>query len=648
MWTDNETVDDLLGFQVHVDLIRRLILDSTMLPTTIGIFGDWGGGKTSIMRMLERDLDPANWSHDPAAKAECDDVAVIYLNTWLFEGYDDAKAALLAAILLQLGEHKRFGPRVRDGVVGLLKSVNVMRLLRLGLLRVGVPALAAFASGGATAVSPAIAGALGAVMPATSGESEKLDKPEVGMEDSVNWERLLRHDRASDDPLTVRTFRGRFAKLLKDSNIKALVVLVDDLDRCIPERIIETLEAIKLFLNVERTAFVIGADPRIVEHAIRTRYAQIAIGGPVALQMEQLVRDYLEKVIQIPYRLPRLSASEIETYMTLLFCQRYLPANDATICVRTCAQLRAQNRFATFGYAAVIDALKRRDLPPELSEALTFSAAVSPLIADGLKGNPRQVKRFMNALLLRKQLAAVAHLRHVQDSVLVKLMILEYTDAGLFSTLFEWQARQNGHPAELASLEELAQRATDDAAFREEADKVSAGWGSTRLRKWLSMEPLLANIDLRDYFWIARDRLQSTLVGASLVSPAVRQVVEALLADHPAKRHPALATALSFGDDDRAAMYGLIEQRIAREPSSPAGFDALIHLSRKGVPGAARALASAVVARPASVILPAVALDIQTLAGEDAALRRELEPALKHLEASASRAGIALRGGTRQ
>src|ERR1700722_12906771 len=64
MWSDNEAADDLLGFQVHADLIRSVVTDSKMLPVTIGVFGDWGGGKTSIMKMLERDLEadpPHGW-----------------------------------------------------------------------------------------------------------------------------------------------------------------------------------------------------------------------------------------------------------------------------------------------------------------------------------------------------------------------------------------------------------------------------------------------------------------------------------------------------------------------------------------------------------------------------------------------------------
>ena len=42
MWSDNETTEDLLGFQVHADLIRSIVINPDMLPITIGIFGDCG------------------------------------------------------------------------------------------------------------------------------------------------------------------------------------------------------------------------------------------------------------------------------------------------------------------------------------------------------------------------------------------------------------------------------------------------------------------------------------------------------------------------------------------------------------------------------------------------------------------------------
>ena len=119
----------------------------------------------------------------------------------------------------------------------------------------------------------------------------------------------------------------------------------------------ENLEAIKLFLNVGNTAFVIGADLRIVRHAIAVRYKDALeaarrssspgdAGGEAG---EELVNDYVEKLIQVPYHLPRLSPAEIETYLSFLFAQRDLQPADFQTCVGECEKRRATNRFGSFG-----------------------------------------------------------------------------------------------------------------------------------------------------------------------------------------------------------------------------------------------------------------------------------------------------------
>lgn len=647
MWSDNETAEDLLGFQVHADLIRRLVLDPKMLPVTVGVFGDWGGGKTSLMRMLEHDLDPESWPAGSTERSAHDGVAVIYVNPWLFEGYDDAKAALLGAVLLQLGEHKRFGPMVRDKVLGLLTSIKVMRALKLGVKHVVVPAAAGFATGGVAAVPAAVSVALGlgAMVQRASAGAEMTRDEQQGA--GTDWNGVIDSDVAAAAPMDVRTFRERFAKMLADSDIRSLVVLIDDLDRCTPERIIDNLEAIKLFLSVDRTAFVVGADPRIVQHAIRSRYAGPATRDDGPGESERLVKDYLEKLVQVPYRLPRLSASEIETYMGLLFCKQHLSADEATVCVRTCGQERAKNRYGTFGYAAVKDALKRADLGADLTSALTLCASAAPLIADGLKGNPRQVKRFLNALLLRKQLAAVAKLAYVRDDVLVKLMILEYSDEERFLELFGWQARQDGHPQELVRLEAALLGPGGKGDNEEGAKAAAPGWATAAIRRWVTMAPSLSEVDLRDYFWVARDRLESTFTGLSLIPPVVRSTLDSLVSGVPAKRNPAVIAAKSLGDEERSCLLTLIEQLVARQPDKKTGYEALRVLAEGRVAGAAELLGTILEKRPDEPVPPSVGADLVTLARMLPERVSQLEAAIGRLEKSNTKVGKAVQDATK-
>ncbi len=638
MWPDNETSTDLIGFQVHADLLRSVIVNPGMLPITIGVFGDWGGGKTSIMKMLERALDPETWPEGSAERIACDGTAVVYVNTWQFEGYDDAKSAILSSVLVQLKEHKRFGKRVQANVLGLLKAVNWGRFVRLSLQHVAVPAAAAFMTGGAAAIPAGVAASIGLTSLLSKGGTQASEKEGLKEAEVADlWKGI-----PEEHGLEVRTFRDQFTKLLSAGTIKTLVVLIDDLDRCTPERIVENLEAVKLFLSVEATAFVIGADRRIVEHAIRSRYAARATDDADRQATDRLVRDYLEKVVQVPYTLPRLSASEIETYMALLFCQHHLDPGDAGLCIAASEKGRAANRYGTFGYGGIKAALGHEP-KDELVAALTLSKAAAPLIADGLKGNPRQVKRFLNALLLRRQLAHVAGLASaVEMDVLVKLMVLEYVEPDRFTDLFNDLGQSDGRVPMLRRFEGGAPAAEKTGA----EDRVQPAWSTPWMKRWVAMAPQLAARDLRDYFWVARDRLESTFAGVTMVPPIVRTVLEGLVSGQAPKRNAAVQTARGLPSDELAPLYQLIEQRITNKPDDASSWEALRVLADALVSGAAESLASMLMSQPPHPIPPQVGLSVVNLYNDKPQLRTTLRPAIDQLAATATRVGKAIQSAT--
>ena len=94
MWNDKETDLDLLDFQHLTAGLLSIINDGSLLPATIGVFGDWGSGKSSLLKMVHNELDKEK------------DVLCISFNGWLFEGYDDAKAALLETIVKEISDKK--------------------------------------------------------------------------------------------------------------------------------------------------------------------------------------------------------------------------------------------------------------------------------------------------------------------------------------------------------------------------------------------------------------------------------------------------------------------------------------------------------------------------------------------------------------
>lgn len=650
MWADNETSHDLLGFKVHADLVRSVVTNPKLLPVTLGVFGDWGSGKTSIMKMLEHDLDSENYPSGSPEKEKYEKIAVLYFNGWLFEGYDDAKSALLSSILLQLGEHKRFGPKIKEKVAGLLKSVNWMRVAKFGVKEIGLPALAAYITGGASVV-PSLVGSGKKIFESILPKKDEKEGEEGESKTEINWEEMIKEDKTEASAMDVRTFRQDFEMLLKETNIESLVVLIDDLDRCSNERIIENLEAIKLFLNVERTAFVIGADPRIVRHAIEVRYAQMKFKDErdPAEASERLVTDYLEKLIQIPYRLPKLSPAEVESYMALLFCARDIEDETLLGTVhKACEDQRCTNRYSVFGYAAVKEAFGEAELPITLSESLIFSSNIAPLITEGLKGNPRQVKRFLNAYFLRKELAKVAGLQSIRDEVLVKLMVLEYGHSKQFMDLFEWQAKQEGRSSELQQLEAILASPDGNVDNEEEAKKIDLQWSSSFMRRWVAMEPLLSDVDLRDYFWVARDKLSTTLSGVSMIPPFVRTILDDMLSSNAGRMVRAADSALKLNADERTLLLNLIEKHIQRNPDQKVGYDALRGLIEKDVVESIEVLCRTLLHVPADSIPPAVGNDLAALQISNPKLKDHFSPVINQLRSTQTKIGRAIVAGERK
>ena len=214
MWPDNETADDLIGFQIHADLIRAVVLNPQMLPVTVGVFGDWGGGKTSIMQMLERSLSPKFWKEGSPEAIECTNTAVRVYQHLQFEGYDDAKAAILSSVLLRLQEHERFGAKVRKKALRLLHGINVMRLARLSF-KYGLPAVAAAtAAGDVGAILGAVSAASGLGQGLAGGGEAGEETPNGPILEDVGG--VWKGD-PQDESINVRTFRKEFASLLEDA-----------------------------------------------------------------------------------------------------------------------------------------------------------------------------------------------------------------------------------------------------------------------------------------------------------------------------------------------------------------------------------------------------------------------------------------------
>lgn len=493
MWSDNETALDLLNIEHYVSSVIDLATDDSLLPVTIGVFGDWGNGKSSLLQMVKAKLDPEK-------KIVC-----LYFNGWLFEDYDDAKAALMGTILDEIEKSPKFLTSAKGTLDNLRKKVNW-----LGLMGVA----------GKYGVGLMLGGPVGGLGTLGMDIGQKvLEKVKTG--DAEGLTKKLLNENIPDSTQVrknIQEFKEEFPKLLEESKIEKLVVIIDDLDRCLPDTIINTLEAIKLFLSSKNTAFLISIDERVIKYAINDRYSKFD-----TRQKDDISRDYLEKLIQIPLRVPLMNKSEMKSYINLLFTSKYLSVEEFG---KLLSSVNESRKGANFNVSIDLPWFKKNapaTLGKGLDEELMITEQINDLLYDFLKGNPRQVKRFINALLLRVKLSKLRDVE-LSKQTLAKLMALEYMHIDFFRTLADWQSLQSGQPKEIKELESLAKEETTET----EDDNYKKWLLDPWIKKWINSEPKLADEKLEPYFYISRDSLSYFSTTSIELSETEKAVFEEL------------------------------------------------------------------------------------------------------------------------
>lgn len=291
--SDQPADRDRLNFGPYAKTLADILADpGTDTPLTIGVFGGWGRGKTSLMRMVERRLLETTQSGFF--------VQPVWFNAWLYS----REQALWRALISHVLEQVRAFPTLDQ------KALDDLRRLETRLY----PPTAD--TGGHLTLAPGtLPGLDGASLPALTclellrrqaGRKNETTKDlQELIADVETSQALTRRDQiaALDD------FRRQFEDLSKRYIINhgRLAIFVDDLDRCLPDKAIEVLEAVKLFLDVPGCAFVLGVAREIIEEGIRVRYADYAAHLDGA--------QYLEKIIQIPFSLPPIQPAAVANYI---------------------------------------------------------------------------------------------------------------------------------------------------------------------------------------------------------------------------------------------------------------------------------------------------------------------------------------------
>ncbi len=486
MWKDIETSEDLLGYRFHAKLLKEIVLDKSMLPTSIGIFGNWGYGKSSLMLLMEKEINEEITKQ--VAEENNPRILQVRFNGWQYESYETTKYSLIQVLLDSVEKYLSDNRDIFDKLDIILKRIN--------LLKLGVLLLKKY-------VWDKIPNAIKSNLP-TADDLKKC----VGVDDITKFQNEFQNEHTS---LFVTKFRTLLESIVEDAKFDSIIVYIDDLDRCSGEKMIECIEAIKLFLNVKNTAFVLGADERMVERAIKEHYPEIEQDKR---QIYSPFSDYLEKLIQIPYRLPRLSLNEQYTYILFLLLKSKYP-NFFNAVIKDYNDYKNKEPFGNYDAEKMRAALGENKIPDV--EALI---PIIPMMTRFLNGSPRQLKRFLNTFDLRMRMVQVANIREIDPTVLAKLMLLEYNFKyqRLFESLYGMQLLGDGIIDKIGEVEECARQK------KKLNDKRWQEWEEDNLvLDWLSLSPSLSGVNLKEYFWIARDSLKNSVPVESLVSNVARR-----------------------------------------------------------------------------------------------------------------------------
>jgi hypothetical protein len=379
--------EDCFGFSRYRDALLRVVRSSGT-PLTIGVFGPWGSGKTSLLKLLQEEL-PCQSGEDHWHPLS------VWFNAWQYDRDEAIWRALILAVLdsMREGAEPDLAAELDRIEASLYRTVEWEELGKWtidwaqaleGTVRGATQIALAFIPG-ATSLAKAVEEAWSQLRGQTT-TAEQVEKVAKAIRQEVqNYRR--------EQIRSLEQFQRDFAELVRKKVVehnKRLVVFIDDLDRCLPEKAIAILETLKLFLSAEGCFFFLAADRDVIEKGIRVKYQDFLISATETSDETDTTsripitgRDYIEKIVQLPFSLPPLERKKVE-------------------------------QFIKEEYADLADC--------------------APVCATGLEANPRKVKRTLNLLRLLVGLTEDT----VNNALLAKIVVIQNRYSDLYANLFNY------------------------------------------------------------------------------------------------------------------------------------------------------------------------------------------------------------------
>lgn len=258
----NKLIEDK-DFLATKDYSRALVefIEECDTPMTIGVQGDWGIGKTSMMSMIKAQIISSTNASNKK------NYGVIWFNTWQFSlfGRDEYLGVAALSELLKILREQFEISESNDYWKSVKKLASSLSFSFMGV---------------------------------------GIDGKKLSEQDDEGYEDISK---------VIKQFKEEFDKLIQyiieQRSLDRIIFFIDDLDRVKPVKALELLESLKNFMDVENCVFILAVDYEVVQMGMRQKFG-------VDLQ-KQSGKSFFDKIIQLPFVMPS-SSYDLVNYLKKL------------------------------------------------------------------------------------------------------------------------------------------------------------------------------------------------------------------------------------------------------------------------------------------------------------------------------------------